>query len=352
MIPNPATSALESLRDACTLVKRNGEFCVAGQEYVNLKTLNAEIEHQAKKLAAPPCVGPTVEQVRKAIYDWTQDDSDLPQSLKLGKLFSAVAALYAPSVSAGAPARRETPQVELEMPQGDERKPTIWWSEWRGDVLHVCISVDGSPAPGEQGGDDPGCAPFCGRCKYLAAECECKDGPSNIRIAPLPRRRVETPADGREVERLMQENRELRDADAHTIRRFLEVRDECDDLAARLSAAEAELQQYKGLHHHAIKCVDRVFQQCTENPQPLLPDFLGIGDDKFEGVVKLAEAYDSALSANATLRERWVELRRTIDAANPQSSIGPLHACGMKDGFRIAREMLDALAPSPPAKID
>lgn len=45
------------------------------------------------------------------------------------------------------------------------------------------------------------------------------------------------------------------------------------------------------LYDHALGCVDRVFQQCAEIPEPILPDFCHLGEDKFEAVVRLAELY-------------------------------------------------------------
>ena len=52
-----------------------------------------------------------------------------------------------------------------------------------------------------------------------------------------------------------------------------------------------DLAIYRGLFHKALEQVDKVFQVCSENDKPLLLDFLLCGDDKFEGFVKLAEAY-------------------------------------------------------------
>lgn len=59
---------------------------------------------------------------------------------------------------------------------------------------------------------------------------------------------------------------------------------------AKLQAENDSLLVYKELHRKALECVDSVFQEWGGHT-PLLPDFLYVGDDKFEGVVKLAREY-------------------------------------------------------------
>lgn len=62
-------------------------------------------------------------------------------------------------------------------------------------------------------------------------------------------------------------------------------------LAEEVAELERERDMYRELHRHSLNCVDRVFQADSTKSAPLLPDFLQYGDDKFEGVIKLAEAY-------------------------------------------------------------
>lgn len=62
-------------------------------------------------------------------------------------------------------------------------------------------------------------------------------------------------------------------------------------LRAKLAEAERERDTYKRLHRHALDCVDQVFQQCTEIPNPILPDFCQVGEDKFRAVIRLANEY-------------------------------------------------------------
>ena len=64
-----------------------------------------------------------------------------------------------------------------------------------------------------------------------------------------------------------------------------------------------QLRQNKVLYDHATKCVDRVFQKCSENPEPLLPDFMGLGEDKFKGVILLAQEYIKVKQHRARLIE-------------------------------------------------
>lgn len=60
---------------------------------------------------------------------------------------------------------------------------------------------------------------------------------------------------------------------------------------------------------HAIACVDAVFQEIPGQPPPLLPEFLLLGDDKFEGVKKLASEYLSLRSEVARLRGETIGIR-------------------------------------------
>lgn len=64
----------------------------------------------------------------------------------------------------------------------------------------------------------------------------------------------------------------------------------CQSEHCRISELEQELSMYKKLYEKALKCVDEAFQSWSGHT-PILPDFLMIGEDKFEGVVKLAKAY-------------------------------------------------------------
>lgn len=57
---------------------------------------------------------------------------------------------------------------------------------------------------------------------------------------------------------------------------------------------EAERDQFKQLYRHALDCVDQVFQVCSEIPNPILPDFCQLGEDKFRAVVRLAKEYAAA----------------------------------------------------------
>lgn len=75
----------------------------------------------------------------------------------------------------------------------------------------------------------------------------------------------------------------------------------------RAEKAEAERDQLKQLHRHALDSVDQVFQSCDEVPHPLLSDFCRVGEDKFRAVVRLANSYISVRAERdrylATIRE-------------------------------------------------
>jgi len=62
-------------------------------------------------------------------------------------------------------------------------------------------------------------------------------------------------------------------------------------IADTYAPAMAELAMYEKLFLAALRNVDRVFQRCGENPNPILPDFCKLGEDKFVAVVRLAEKY-------------------------------------------------------------
>ena len=66
-----------------------------------------------------------------------------PQPLKdaaetIRRLHAQVAGLTAATVA---------PKVALELPAGDTRTANVYWSEMRGDTLHLCISVDTPAQP-------------------------------------------------------------------------------------------------------------------------------------------------------------------------------------------------------------
>lgn len=62
---------------------------------------------------------------------------------------------------------------------------------------------------------------------------------------------------------------------------------------ARAEKAEAERDELRQLHRHALDSMDQVFQSCDEIPHPLLPDFCRVGEDKFRAVIRLANSYIS-----------------------------------------------------------
>ena len=74
-------------------------------------------------------------------------------------------------------------------------------------------------------------------------------------------------------------------------------------LLQRAEKAEAELAMFRQLYDHALDCVDQVFQVCSEIPNPILPNFLMAGSNKFDGVIKLAKSFAAAQQREAKLRE-------------------------------------------------
>ncbi len=63
------------------------------------------------------------------------------------------------------------------------------------------------------------------------------------------------------------------------------------DAAAERDTLLRERDMYKNLFENALKHVDECFQVCSENPNPILPNFATIGECKFRAVVRLAKEY-------------------------------------------------------------
>lgn len=85
-------------------------------------------------------------------------------------------------------------------------------------------------------------------------------------------------------------------------RAFPVVKESLTTKAVEQLQAEVERAKwYVAAHGRALDAVGKVFQDCSGKSEPILPDFLLPGEDKFQGVVKLAEAYVNLQAENATL---------------------------------------------------
>lgn len=72
-----------------------------------------------------------------------------------------------------------------------------------------------------------------------------------------------------------------------------------------------QLDMYKKLYDHALECVDKVFQDYSGH-KAMLPDFMRLGESKFQGVIKLAEEYKKLLAENERLRRRCDVLEEQV----------------------------------------
>lgn len=72
----------------------------------------------------------------------------------------------------------------------------------------------------------------------------------------------------------------------------------CDRLQAERDLLKDQLKSRHDAYQHALDCVDRVFQQ------EILPGFLEAGDDKFDGVIKLAHEYQALQAERDVLRKQ------------------------------------------------
>lgn len=72
-----------------------------------------------------------------------------------------------------------------------------------------------------------------------------------------------------------------------------------------LLTENAKLTQYKMLFESALSHVDKVFQKCSEIPDPILPDFAKLGEDKFAAVERLATEYAKLTAEKITGHVAW-----------------------------------------------
>lgn len=92
----------------------------------------------------------------------------------------------------------------------------------------------------------------------------------------------------------------------------------CPDIIADTYApAIANGAMYEKLFRSALRHVDRVFQRCGENPNPILPDFCKLGEDKFVAVVRLAEKYAEQEAELERLRRQVEFVKRESLLAIP-----------------------------------
>jgi hypothetical protein len=91
-----------------------------------------------------------------------------------------------------------------------------------------------------------------------------------------------------------------------------------------IALLERERNMYRKLFNDAIVCVDKVFQPSAQ-PATLLPDFLLAGEDKFQGVIKLATAYKEAIQILEAIENTCRGYAREL-AKNYRHHIGNYHA--------------------------
>lgn len=85
------------------------------------------------------------------------------------------------------------------------------------------------------------------------------------------------------------------------------------ELTDRITKTESSLDQYMQMFDHALDCVNEVFQECSDNPNPILKDYAKLGADKFEEVKRLACDYKMALERLAEAEaERDRERNRAL----------------------------------------
>lgn len=179
-------------------------------------------------------------------------------------------------------------------------------------------------------------------------------------------RRVSPPAQRDELVEARQRIAELESRLAEISRFHHELDGDCARLERKCRAAKAALNEsrqsdatHKMLFRSALNCVDQVFQKCSEIPEPILPDYATLGEDKFRAVVRLAKDYkqleqqlDTVTRERDGLREsveNWIlkdyEQRAERDAALAKLSecekqAGTVSPRGVDRGFACGRHYL------------
>lgn len=135
----------------------------------------------------------------------------------------------------------------------------------------------------------------------------------------------------------------------------------CCQVCCQMQCLEDEVQRlrderdmYRKLFESALGNVDRVFQLCQENPEPILPDFAIAGENRFRAVVRLAEDYKRLRSRLAAIREK---LEQIVCVKEPDagvvllSSESPMHET-IIDGERYQTYSMDHFSPLGDALIE
>lgn len=104
------------------------------------------------------------------------------------------------------------------------------------------------------------------------------------------------------------------------------------EFVEQLQADVQRMSQYETAYRHALDAVDEVFQDYSGKSPPILPDFLGLGENKFLGVKKLAKEYLELQAENATLL-RWC-VKSTAGLSAPAE-----YLCFSQDDQANAREL-------------
>lgn len=89
-----------------------------------------------------------------------------------------------------------------------------------------------------------------------------------------------------------------------------------DKLVRRISEMQSEITAVilikADLYDHALDCVDEVFQKCSKNPKPILPDFCLVGESKFRAVVRLAKQHVKVLNELRVVLAELCGVRRHV----------------------------------------
>lgn len=87
---------------------------------------------------------------------------------------------------------------------------------------------------------------------------------------------------------------------------------ELHDLKAENRCLSRKCDQFKQLFYEALEPVDEVFQESRDNPNPILNDYVQLGENKFEAVKRLAKDYVDLKAENERLKAEVESKEQTL----------------------------------------
>lgn len=120
------------------------------------------------------------------------------------------------------------------------------------------------------------------------------------------------------MQRMEDENADLR-GEIERLKEVIRVQDIVSrERLAGLDKMTKERDNFKYWFSKYADAVDRVFQKSSENPNPILPDFLHPGDCKLDGIVRLAKEFAATRAAFERLTKQRDAWKQSFAAATSE----------------------------------